>query len=143
MSKLRHLFLVPALACAAMPAAADNHGAARDQMLKAITQAGEKPSTRAFGEANARMHRDMNIEFTGDADVDFIRGMIPHHQGAVDMARILLEHGTDPETRALAESIIASQEREIAVMKAWLEKRGVGPGRTATGETETMPGMGH
>jgi uncharacterized protein (DUF305 family) len=70
------------------------------------------------------MHRDMTLEFTGDPDVDFARGMIPHHQGAIDMARAVLAYGQDPELKALAEGIIAAQEQEIAVLRSWLEKRG-------------------
>lgn len=82
------------------------------------------PASMAFMEANDRMHQGMAIEFTGNADVDFIRGMIPHHQGAVEMAKIVLEHGKDPEVRKLAEAVIAAQEAEIAWMQDWLAKNG-------------------
>jgi uncharacterized protein (DUF305 family) len=86
--------------------------------------ASASPSTREFMAANDRMHRDMAIKFSGDADVDFVRGMIPHHQGAIDMAKIVLKYGKDAETRKLAEEIIKAQESEIAMMRDWLKKKG-------------------
>lgn len=84
----------------------------------------DNPATAAYEAANMQMHEEMAIAFSGDADVDFIKSMIPHHQGAVDMARIVLEHGSDPEVKALAEAVIAAQEQEIAWMRDWLAKRG-------------------
>ena len=82
--------------------------------------ADESASTKAFKAANDAMHRDMNVPLTGDADVDFARSMIPHHQGAIDMAKIVLAHGKDPAIRKLAEEVIAAQESEIAMMRKWL-----------------------
>jgi uncharacterized protein (DUF305 family) len=68
-----------------------------------------------------KMMTDMHHPgYTGNADVDFLAMMIPHHQGAVDMARLVLIHGQDPLTRQLAEEIIASQQAEILAMKARL-----------------------
>ena len=71
------------------------------------------------------MMRDMNQPYTGDPDIDFRVQMIPHHQGAIDMARVALRHANDPFTRQLAESVIVEQQREIAEMRAWLANRGV------------------
>lgn len=77
-------------------------------------------SSQAFARVIDRMHRDMAIEYSGNADRDFVTGMIPHHQGAIDMARIVLEHGKDEGVRKLAREIIAAQEGEIAQMRAIL-----------------------
>jgi uncharacterized protein (DUF305 family) len=85
---------------------------------------GDTAATTAFKAANDKMHAGMAIPFTGNADEDFIKGMLPHHQGAVDMAKIVLEHGKDPAVRKLAEEIIKAQDTEIALMKAWLAKAG-------------------
>ena len=81
------------------------------------------PAAKAFQEANDKMHRDMAIPLTGNADVDFVQGMIPHHQGAVDMAKIVLQYGADPDIRKMAQEIIAAQEKEIALFRDWLAKR--------------------
>lgn len=82
------------------------------------------PSSKGFAEANAKMHAAMDIAFSGNADADFVRGMIAHHQGAIDMAKIELEYGKDEDIRKLAENIISAQEAEIKMMKEWLARNG-------------------
>ena len=94
------------------------------------------PGSKALEEANATMHQSMAIEMTGDVDVDFMRGMIPHHQGAIDMAVIVLKYGKDPEVKKLAEEIIAAQETEIAFMKEWLQKHGAPEGGAKTDHSQ-------
>ena len=91
-------------------------------MAPAAGTPADKPATKAFMAANDRMHTDMAITYSGNADVDFIKGMMPHHQGAINMAKIELEHGKDPKARKLAREIIKAQNTEIAFMKAWLAK---------------------
>jgi len=76
-----------------------------------------------YAPAMMKMHKAMGaVKPTGDADVDFVQGMIPHHQGAIDMAKIELERGKDPEIKKLAQDIINAQEVEIKQMNAWLAK---------------------
>jgi uncharacterized protein (DUF305 family) len=60
---------------------------------------------------------------TGDPDRDFVAMMIPHHQGAVDMAKTELQYGKDPALRKLARTIVAAQQKEIAQMTRWQTRR--------------------
>jgi uncharacterized protein (DUF305 family) len=104
----------------AMPA----HAVAAETHSGHGTAAAASPASEAYSAAMDRMHKDMAMAPTGDADVDFARGMIPHHQAAIDMAKVQLRYGKDPEIRRLAEAVIKAQEAEINQLKAWLEKRG-------------------
>lgn len=99
--------------------------AAGHQAHEPDAAAGRSDAARAYDESMARMHRDMG-RAGDDADETFMRAMIPHHRGAVEMAEIVLEHGKDPEARALARSIIASQTAEIEQMEAWLARHEAG-----------------
>jgi len=72
----------------------------------------------------AKMHKDMMQKHTGDADVDFVKSMIPHHQGAIDMAEIEMKYEKGPEMKKMAENIIKAQKEEISMMKEWLKKKG-------------------
>ena len=84
--------------------------------------AGDSPSTPAYQQAMHAMMHGMDVPYTGNADHDFVTGMLPHHQGAVDMARIELQYGHDPALQKLARDIIASQTREQAFMRGWLAR---------------------
>jgi uncharacterized protein (DUF305 family) len=82
-----------------------------------------------MGRAMERMDRDMAVPSTGDPDRDFAAMMIPHHQGAVDIARIQLQFGKDPVLRRLAQGIIVEQLQEIDVMRSRLTVLPQAPGR--------------
>jgi uncharacterized protein (DUF305 family) len=69
---------------------------------------------------SAQMHKGMEILPSGDIDRDFAQMMIPHHQGAIDMALVLLKHGRDEKLKRLAQSIIVEQGQEIAYMRSLL-----------------------
>src|SRR5262245_12966815 len=67
--------------------------------------------------AMKRMISDMTVAPTGDVDADFVAMMVPHHQGAIDMAVAVLRHGRNPQIRRLAQEIIVTQQQEIAAMR--------------------------
>jgi Domain of unknown function (DUF305) len=81
---------------------------------------GQSPFLADMGDVNERMHAAMEIVPTGDVNQDFIRMMIPHHQGAIDMARVLLKYQPEERLRRLAQSIIVEQGQEIAYMQTLL-----------------------
>ena len=83
---------------------------------------GGMPSMGDMQGAMTRMQQGMDLPSSGNVDVDFARMMIPHHQGAIDMAKVELAQGKDPKLRKLAEEIIAAQEKEIEFLKSWLAK---------------------
>jgi uncharacterized protein (DUF305 family) len=93
-----------------------------DMHMSMQPPASASASTQAYQAGMQRMHKDMDMAYTGNADVDFARGMIPHHQGAIDMAKTELQYGKDPELRKLAQEVLESQAKEVTFLQAWLEK---------------------
>jgi uncharacterized protein (DUF305 family) len=127
----RKIMLVPAAAAllfglqaTVMPAHAEEmkHDMSKHDMGAMMAASPDGSADAGYKAAMDRMHKEMMAQKnTGNADVDFVRGMIPHHQAAIDMAKVLLEYGKDPEMRKLAKDIIAAQEKEIEEMENWLE----------------------
>ena len=87
---------------------------------KSLVQA--PTSVKANQQAMNTMMAAMMVSYSGNADVDFVTGMIPHHQGAIDMAKIELQYGKDATMQKLATEIVKAQESEIAFMQDWLKK---------------------
>lgn len=79
-------------------------------------------ATQEFNAEMTRMMSGMSAPYSGDADRDFVTHMLPHHQGAVEMAETELKYGHDAKLKQLAARIISAQQREIAFMQAWLDK---------------------
>lgn len=80
-------------------------------------------SEKAYSDAAQKMMQSMQMLPTGDPDKDFVMMMRPHHQGAIDMAKVELKYGKDPELRKMASDIVSAQEKEIAEMKQWEKKQ--------------------
>jgi uncharacterized protein (DUF305 family) len=91
-----------------------------DAMQMGKPRGDQSVASIALNAINERMHRDMATEYTGNVDLDFVRGMIAHHQGAIDMAKIAVAFGQDQKIRDLAQNVIKAQEGEITMMKLWL-----------------------
>lgn len=127
MTKLTMLLAASALTVTSGLALAANHEAdGMEGMDHSSMDMGEQPKhMQGFTAAMDTMMQAMPSESAGDVDADFLLMMIPHHQSAIDMARIELEQGDDEETRAMAQAVIDAQEQEIAEMRAMLERMGV------------------
>lgn len=89
-----------------------------------FSQSAGSPSTKGYMDAMSKMQASMPKDHTGDADKDFARMMIPHHQGAVDMAKVEIQYGKDPELRKMAEKMVKDQEKEISDLQKWLKDKG-------------------
>jgi uncharacterized protein (DUF305 family) len=86
-------------------------------------QAATSPATKAYLESAEKMHGPMMEGLkASDPDVAFVRGMIAHHQGAIDMAKVRLQYGKDEQTRKWSEDVLREQQREITEMEEWLKK---------------------
>lgn len=101
------------------------------QVASSISTA-EPPAWKDLVASMYQMHEAMaSSKPSGNTDLDFVRLMLPHHQAAVDMAKVLLLHGNDPQMRRLAQEIIAEQQSEIDLMELWLKKHDSSPGSPA------------
>ena len=106
-------------------AIAQNHVTAHhDVGAMRLQMAANQPDTSAEAPflsendvAMAKMMADMTVKPTGDVDRDFVEMMVPHHQGAIDMAQAVLRYGHNEQLRRLAQEIIVTQQQEIAAMR--------------------------
>ncbi len=77
----------------------------------------EQPFLSENDAAMNKMMADMTIKPTGDVDRDFVAMMVPHHQGAIDMAKAELRYGHNEQLRRMAQEIVVTQQQEIATMR--------------------------
>src|SRR5215468_1863426 len=114
--------LLAALALTIKPIAAHRHETGALAETNASRVAISDPAFYAeMANVNTRMHDGMEIARSGNIDRDFVRMMIPHHQGAIDIARVLLKYGQDKRLKRLAQSIIVEQGQEITYMRTLLD----------------------
>ncbi len=93
-------------------------------MKMMMPEPSDSASTKEYKAAMMRMMQTMPMNFTGDADVDFMTQMKAHHQGAIDMAKVALANGKDPAVKKLANEIVSAQEKEIKTIDQWLKAKG-------------------
>ena len=89
------------------------------RLAGAVATADAAPSTQGFIDAGRPLRQANAPPYTGNADADFMRAMIPQQQSAIAMARVEMEYGTDPEMRRLAGAIIAARQTELDRMTDW------------------------
>ncbi len=132
MTRIHTLFaaalLSTGLAGAALAQGMHDHGSRSGKDMGSMGSMKPAPkddaSTKEFKAADRAMMKDMDVAYTGDPDVDFRTHMIPHHKGAVAMAKVALKHAKDPATTAMAQKIIDDQTTEISEMETWLKRHG-------------------
>ena len=119
----KRLLILSTLLCALALQAAQDHRHPADAAGKSTPN----PAWFELTSSMEKMHSGMaSVKPCSDSDIEFVRLMLPHHQGAIDMARTQLLYGRSPEMRRLAQEIITDQQSEIDLMRLWLEKRGGG-----------------
>ena len=109
-------FLTGFLACAEVPGRVFDMVVSPSHAAAQPTDANEAAFLSENDKAMSRMMTDMTIKPTGDVDRDFVAMMIPHHQGAIDMAKALLGHGSE-QLRRIAQEIVVTQGQEIVAMR--------------------------
>jgi hypothetical protein len=132
-SRLLLSCLLPAIAIAAgVPLAFAEHQPGHQTDHSQHAQESAAPAqqlseaSKAYDQAMQKMHKQMMVPYTNDVDIDFVRGMIPHHQGAIEQAEVLLKYSKNPRLRRLAGGIIAAQKREIRFMEKWMKENAAG-----------------
>lgn len=96
---------------------------AQDHSGHTMAPKGTSAFSKDMEKSMADMHKNMLVKPSGDVDKDFVLMMIPHHQGAIDMAKGVLKHGKDPKVKKIAQEIIAAQEKEITEFNKWLKEK--------------------